>query len=194
MRHFYRSLLLLLAASLLAACSSGIQTRPSDPAAFEAGNFQYYKWRSEPVTNTSGSTDWYYAMDPILRREIDAALRDKGYRLDDEKADFSVDYIYAPGMIMGAKSAEATNIQNYPTAIPNRQVNQAVVDNAHALAGVRETSNIGIQLNDVSTNTEVWSVIITKIVEDVNNVDRERLAKNIRQAVGTGMRTLPKAQ
>ena len=194
MHHRFSPLLLLLSVLFVTACSSGIQTRPADPAAFAAANYNYYKWRSEPVVNSAGSGDWYYVMDPMLRKEIDAALADKGYRLDPAQAQFSVDYIYAPGMIMGAKSAEATNIQNYPTAIPNRQVNQAVVDNAHALAGVKETSNIGIQFNSVSSNTEIWSVIITKIVEDVNNVDRERLSKNVRQAVGMGFRTLPRAQ
>ncbi|MEM1114132.1 MAG: hypothetical protein AAGI11_19610 [Pseudomonadota bacterium] len=193
MRSPLRLLSAFLAASLLVACGTGIQTRPSDSAAFEAAAFSYYKWRTEPIENTSGSTDTFYVMDPILRRELDAGLADKGYILDPKRAQFSVDYVFAPGMIMGEKSEVATNIRAYPTVNPNRQVNQAEIDNAYALAGVKETNNIALQFNSVEDNLEIWSVIITKIVEDANNVDRDRLAKNVRRAVGVGLRTLPRA-
>lgn len=188
------SILVATLALLVTACSSGVQTRPADTAKFESGNYHFYQWRSAPMVNTSGSSDILYILDPIMRRELDAALSSKGYRLNPAKAEFTIDYIYSPGMIMGATSSDATNIEIRPTAIPNRQLNQAVVDNAHALGGVKETSNIGLQFNDVQSNTEVWHVVITKIVEDVNSADTSRLEKHVRKALSIGLRPLPKAQ
>ena len=61
----------LLMALTIGACSS-IETRPADTAEFAAGNFTYFKWRSEPLTNPSGSSDPMYLMDPIIRRELNA--------------------------------------------------------------------------------------------------------------------------
>ncbi len=189
-----KTLAAVLLALLVTACASGVQTRPGDTTSFEQANYQFYRWRSQPLDNSSNSLDPVYVLDPILRREVDTALQDKGYVLDPERAQFSVDYIFAPGLIMGEKSADATNIQTYPTVIPNRQVNQAVVDNAYALGGVKETSNIGLQFNDIARNEEVWRVVITKIVEDVNEVDPERIERNAHEAVTRGLRTLPPAQ
>lgn len=189
-----KTLALGLLALLLTSCSSGIQTRPGDITAFEQGGYQYYRWRSQPMTGGSRSQDPISLLDPILRREVDRALAEKGYILDPEQAQFSVDYVYAPGMIMGEKSAEATNIQTYPTVIPNRQVNQAVVDNAYALGGVKETDNIGLQFNDIQRSEEVWRVVITKIVENANDVDPTRLERTVRQAIAKGLRTLPEVQ
>jgi hypothetical protein len=188
------SILVATRALLVTGCSSGIQTRPADTAKFEAANYHFYQWRSEPMVNTSNSSDILYTLDPIMRREIDAALSNKGYRLNPAKAEFTIDYIYSPGMLMGATSAETSNIEIRPTAIPNRQLNQAVVDNAYALGGVKETSNIGLQFNDVQSNTEVWHVVITKIVENVNRVDTGGLEKHVRKALSVGLKPLPKAQ
>jgi hypothetical protein len=174
----------------LSACS-GIETRPEDTAKFSAQNYQYYTWRSEPLKNPKQSADRIYVMDPIVRREVDKALQAKGYRLDSERAQFSVDYLQAPGLRMGAKSEAASNITAYPTVLPNRQVDGAVVDNAHALGGVKETSNIAIQFNDVESRQEVWQVIITKFVENVNQVDRKKLDNNLSKAINKGLKPLP---
>ena len=63
----------LLMTLVMAACST-IETRPGDTAAFAAGNFTYYKWRSQPLSNPTGSTDALYLMDPLIRRELDAGI------------------------------------------------------------------------------------------------------------------------
>lgn len=181
-----------LLASLLLACS-GIEVRPGDTTAFAAENFRYYKWRSEPLQNTSGSSDNIYLIDPILRREVDAGLQAKGFVLDPEQAQFSVDYLSAMGMRMGVASQDASNIDPIPRAQPNRQVNQAMVDNANALSGVQETSNIALQFNRVDDNTEVWRVLLTKIVENANRVDEERLERNLQRGINQALRPLPDA-
>ena len=67
------------------------------------------------------------------------------------------------------------------------------MDNAHALAGVQTTNNIAIQFNEVSNQTEIWRVIITKIVDDTNNVDTKTLERNIAKAIDKGFKTLPDA-
>ena len=183
---------LLMSALLLTACS-GVETRPTETATFEAGNYSYYKWRSEPLDNTTGSTDPIYVIDPILRKEVDAELARKGFILDPERAQFSVDYIFATGLRMGERGSDASNISTYPGVIPNRNIDQASVDNAYALGGVKETSNIALQFNDVERKEEVWRVIVTKIVENTNTAEYSKLESNIRSAVRQGMRPLPGA-
>jgi hypothetical protein len=190
--HISRTLVTVVLSFALAACS-GVETRPEDTAGFAAKNYQYYSWRSQPLQNPANSTDAIYLMDPIVRREIDKTLQAKGYRLDPERAQFSVDYLQAPGLRMGEKSEVASNITHYPTVNPNRQVDGAVVDNAHALGGVKETNNIAIQINDVAGKQEIWQVIITKFVENVNQVDRQNLDKNLSRAISKGLDTLPPA-
>jgi hypothetical protein len=186
------TLVALLFCLALAACS-GIETRPTATSEFAAGGYRYYQWRSEPLANTTSSGDPIYLVDPILRREVDAALQAKGYVLDRERAQFSVDYLYAAGLRMGERSQEASNLTPYPTALPNRQVDQATVDNAYALGGVKETHNIALQFNDVQRRKEVWRVVMTKIAENVNKVDPADLERNLKKAVRQGLRTLPAA-
>jgi len=186
------SLAITLLSLAIAACS-GIETRPAPVGEFAKGNYTYYKWRSEPLGNSGRSRDPIYMMDPIVRRELDANLRRKGYVLDPQRAQFSVDYLQAPGLRIGEKSEAASNITPYPRVIANRQVDGAVVDNAHALGGVKETSNVAIQFNDVNSKREVWQVIITKFVENVNQVDQKELEKNLTRAIARGLETLPAA-
>ena len=184
---------LWLALGLVLAACSGTETRPSDITAFEAGDYRYYTWRSEPLANTSRSNDPLYKLDPLLRRAVDSELRAKGYELDPAKAQFSVDYFFAVGMREGQKSDASTNIRPYPTALPSRLPDGATVDNAYALGGVKETGNIALQFNDEGRREEVWHVIITWIVEDANMSDTTRLERNVQQAVRQGLRPLPAA-
>ena len=182
----------LLLALSIAACS-GIETRPAPVETFAAGHYTYYKWRSEPLPNTGDSQDPMYILDPLLRSAVDAELASKGYVLDPARAQFTVDYFYAAGLRIGERSAEATNLTLYPSVNPNRQVNQAVVDNAYALGGVKETSNIAIQFNDEASKKEVWHVVITKIVENVNKVDRKEMREAVKKGVDDGLSSLPDA-
>ena len=184
------SFAVVLLSLTIAACSS-IETRPADTAQFEALSYTYFKWRSQPLQNSSRSADALYIMDPIIRREVNAQLAAKGYVLDEERAQFSVDYIFATGLRMGEKGSEASNLSTYPGVIPNRNVDQASVDNAYALGGVKETSNIALQFNDVARKEEVWRVIVTKIVENTNTAEYRKLESNIRGAVRQGLRPLP---
>ncbi|MEP4149014.1 MAG: DUF4136 domain-containing protein [Halioglobus sp.] len=192
MRSFTTLATLLLSMALV-ACSS-IETHPTDTAAFAAGNYKYFKWRSQPLANTGQSDDLLYVMDPIVRREVNSALSQRGFVLDPERAQFSVDYLQAVGLRQGVSSQDASGgIDPIPSARPNRQVNQAMVDNAHALAGVQTTNNVAIQFNDVASQQEVWRVVITKIINDVNNVDTAAMERNINRAINQGFKTLPGA-
>ncbi len=188
-----RTVAVVLLALAVAACS-GIETNPGDVDAFVAGDYRYYKWRSEPLQNTGNSADPIYLVDPVLRREVDTVLQDKGYRLDAARAQFSVDYLYAAGLRLGETSQDATNLTPYPTALPNRQVDQATVDNAYALGGVKETSNIALQFNDVERREEVWHVVITKIVENANRIDRDALDRDLKKAIAQALRPLPRVE
>tara|TARA_R110001592_G_scaffold363043_1_gene679730 strand:- start:217463 stop:218041 length:579 start_codon:yes stop_codon:yes gene_type:complete len=190
----FTTLLATLVMILSVVACSGIETRPAPIEEFAAGNYKYYKWRSEPLPNTANSQDPWYIMDPILRKELNEDLAKKGYVLDEQRAQFTVDYLYAAGLRMGERSAEASNLTPYPSVNPNRQINQAVVDNAYALGGVKETSNIALQFNDATTKKEVWHVIITKIVEDVNKVNVKEMKSTLRKGLSAALSTLPPAK
>ena len=184
----------ILAGILALAACSGIETRPAPMDTFAAGNYKYYYWRSDPLPNAANSQDPMYIMDPILRSAVNADLAKKGYILDKERAQFSVDYVYASGLRMGERSAEASNITPYPSVNPNRQLNQAVADNAYALGGVKETSNIALQFNDTTSKKEVWHVIITKIVENVNKVDKSDMRDSLKRGIRDALDPLPPAK
>jgi hypothetical protein len=190
----FSTLLATLLLTLSVVACSGIETRPAPIKEFAEANYTYYKWRSEPLPNTENSQDPMYIMDPILRKELNKDLAKKGYVLDKERAQFTVDYLYAAGLRMGERSAEASNLTNYPSVNPNRQIDQAVVDNAYALGGVKETSNIALQFNDAVTKKEVWHVIITKIVENVNKVDVSEMKSSLREGVKEALSTVPPAK
>ncbi len=192
MRRLHSLGALLLALSL-AACS-GTETLPADTDAFAAANYRYFKWRSEPLANRANSSDDMYVLDPIIRRSVNDTLAAKGYVLDPAQAEFSVDYLFAAGMREGTTSETATNISPYPRVVANRQADGATVDNAYALGGVKKTSNIALQFNDVGRREEVWHVIITKIVENANMSDTARLERSVLQAVEQGLRPLPQAR
>ena len=176
----------------LAACS-GVQVQQGPIEQFSAGHYRYYEWRSEPLPSKPGSTDPVHIIDPILRQEVDAALQGKGYVLDPSRAQFTVDYRYLTEMVDGERSALASNIDPHPRVIPNRQMSPAVVDNAIALGGVKQTNNIILQFIDKSRNQEVWEVMLSRIVEDANTVDTSHLDNDLRTFVKRALGPLPEA-
>lgn len=177
---------------LISACS-GVEIEQTSFDAFSAGNYRYYKWRSEPLPASTRSTDPVYTLDPIIRREVDATLQAKGFVLDKERAQFTVDYIYANSLRQGERSQLASNITPYPRVTPNRQVNQAAVDNAIALGGVQETNTITLQFNDSVTNQEVWQATLSKVVEDANNIDATRLDDSLKRFLNRALAPIPPA-
>ena len=182
---------LLLSLTLLAC--SGVEIQSADTDRFKAGNYVYYKWRTDPLPTNVRSSDPMYAVDPVMRREVNADLQSKGYVLDSERAQFTVGYILASGMVQGEPSNLASNVSTYASIRPNRQIDQASVDNAIALGGVKETNNIVLQFNNRTSNKEVWQVTLTKIVENANNVDTSRIDANLAQYLKRAMKSLPQA-
>jgi hypothetical protein len=179
--------------SLTMVACSGIEIQQSGIEKFSAGHYHYYKWRTEPLPADSRSADPIYTLDPVIRREVNADLQRKGYVLDEKRAQFTVDYLYGSGMQQGERSELASNITPYPRVTPNRQVSQAEVDNAIALGGVKETKNIILQFNDLTSNREVWQATLTKVVEDANNVDATRLDQNLQDFLARALKPLPPA-
>jgi len=184
---------LLLAVTVCLGACSGIEIESSEVQPFADGNYRYYKWRTDPLPQDTGSTDPYYLLDPVMRRQVDAALAAKGYVLDPQQAQFSVDYVYATRLIEGAQSEQASNISHIPSVNPTRQVDGASVDNAIALAGVKETNNILLQFNDLASHQEVWRAVISKIVENANQVDTVKMDGNVEKAVIRALKPLPEA-
>ena len=177
---------------VMAACS-GIEIEPAPVEQFAAGDYRYYSWRSNPLPQDTRSSDPVYAIDPVLRREVDANLSQKGYILDPERAQFTVDYIFAKRLLDGERSNWASNVSPHAAVNPNRQIDQASVDNAIALGGVKETSNIILQFNDKQSHKEIWHVTLTKFVEDANRADISRVGSALRGSMKRALKTLPEA-
>lgn len=177
-------------AVFLTACS-GVEVQVWETDKFTAGNFHTYSWRSEAFTNNFYSTDPVYLIDPLLRKLVDKELRERGYQLVPRSGDFSIDYIYAPGIRIGVASDTADVLSPRAGVRPNTTISQAERDNAIALAGVRETRDISLQINDGNTGLEVWRAVITKFVANVNEPDSKRLEKALRSGVVTAFKDLP---
>ena len=188
------TLILTAALMLVLTACSGVETHPDEVDAFTAGNYKYYSWRSVPMTNVSNSMDTMYRLDPLLRSAINKTLQAKGYRLNEERAQFTVDYMFAEGVRDGVMGEAASNLSTHPGVVPDRTLDQASIDNAYALGGLKETRNIGVQFNDVKTNKAVWRVLVTKLVDDANTTDTSNLKNAINSAISKGMRVLPNAQ
>ena len=181
----------LLLALLVTACAS-VEVDVWDSQEFAAGNFQTYSWRSEPFSREVYFKDPIYVIDPLLRESVDAELKALGYRLVPRGGDFTIDYIFAPGIRLGAATEQASNISPRAGVRPNTNISQAERDNAIALAGLRETRNIALQINDGETGREIWRGVITKIVSNVNEVD-STARRNINNGVRRAFRDLPPA-
>ncbi|MFL3653888.1 MAG: hypothetical protein ACJ04P_02330 [Halioglobus sp.] len=172
---------------------AGVEIQPADTDRFIAGNYLYYKWRTDPLPIGVRNSDPAYVIDPMMRREVNADLQSKGYVLNPEQAQFTVGYILMNGMVQGEASNLASNISPYPNVTPNRQIDQASVDNAIALGGVKETNNIILQFNDRTSNQEIWRVTLTKIIEDANNIDASRISDNLTAYLKRALKSLPQA-
>jgi hypothetical protein len=75
----------------------------------------------------------------------------------------------------------------------NRRTDQALVDNAYALSGPRETNNMLLQFSDRTTQSLVWATSMTKIVENVNEENTKKMRKSVNAAVRKVLRQLPSA-
>ena len=188
-----RSVLCTLAiACLLGACAS-VEVDVWDPSRFTAGNYGSYSWRSEPFSDGFFARDPIYVIDPILRQVVDEELAARGYRRVERNGDFSIDYIFAPGLRLGAPSEQASNIAPRAGVRPNTDISQAERDNAIALSGVKETRNIALQVNDGKSGHEVWRAVITKIVANANTPNKSETRRALRSGVRRAFRDLPDA-
>ncbi len=186
----YFPLISLVLAFMVSACS-GVETQIEDTDEFEAGNYRYYKWRSEPLS--TAVSDPVHMGDAVVRRAVDKELAKKGYILNPDKAQFSVDYAYAEGLRTSEPSSTITSTPTYPGTVPTREIDQASIDNAVALTGIKEVSHLGLQFNDVQSRKEVWRAVGTKLIERVNSTDMEAMKDTINVAVEQMLRTMPSA-
>jgi hypothetical protein len=187
-----RALAYALLPLLLLACT-GVEVHHAPVERFAAGGYRYYAWRTDPLPAKYTASDALHALDQDVRREVDALLQGKGYVLDATRAQFTVDYQSKSDLRQGARSQLADNITAWPSVSPNRQVDQAAVDNAIALSGVQTTNNLILRFNDKPTNREVWQVTLTTIVENANDVDASGLADNLPSSLQRALEPLPGA-
>lgn len=178
------------AACLLSACAS-VEVDVWDPSKFAAGNYRTYSWRSEPFSSGFYTHDPIYVVDPLLREVVNEELSRKGFSEVARGGDFSIDYIFAPGVRLGAPTEQTSYISARAGVRPNTTISQAERDNAIALSGVKETRNIALQINDGASGKEVWRAVITKIVANANEPGRNRTRSILKSGVSKAFRNLP---
>ena len=188
---------LFFIAPLLVACT-GIETNTTPVDRFAEGNYKTYSWRAEQIENTGNSSDPLYTIAPTLRAAVDEELASKGYRYQHEGGDFLIHYQFKVGLSEGVPNAIANSANNrydIPDAavVVNRRTDQALVDNAYALSGPRETNNMLLQFSDRTTQSLVWATSMTKIVENVNEENTKKMRKSVNAAVRKVLRQLPSA-
>ena len=188
---------LFFIAPLLVACT-GIETNTTPVDRFAKGNYKTYSWRAEQIENTGNSSDPLYTIAPTLRAAVDEELASKGYRYQHEGGDFLIHYQFKVGLSEGVPNAIANSANNrydIPDAavVVNRRTDQALVDNAYALSGPRETNNMLLQFSDRTTQSLVWATSMTKIVENVNEENTKKMRKSVNAAVRKVLRQLPSA-
>jgi hypothetical protein len=184
-----KTLLVLIASALLVACS-GVETIPDDTGAFAATGYSRYAWRSEPLKRTGYSKSRLYDVDPAIRNAVNARLAELGYReVPRQEAQFLIDYVAAAGLNDGQPSNSASNIYPLPIGAANRQINQAEVDNAIALSGVREMGRVALVFLEGDSQALIWKVLVSALVENTNRVDPEAIGRAMRK----GLSTLPAA-
>ncbi len=187
-RTYLASIALLLCS--LVACSP-VDIQPDEAEAFAAKDYRYYMWHTVPVTHENGRSKPGRPLDPSVRAAVDATLQDKGYTLDPQRAQFTVGYRYGSGIRQGVSGDEASNLTYHPPTTINRKVDQASRDNAIALGGVKETTELQLLLRDAMSQLVVWQVTLTEIVENANQADPESIDQNLRKAIPRALRPLP---
>lgn len=192
--HTGITLMAITFVALISAACSPVDIQPDTVNNFAAKDYRYYQWRSGPVPATKSGASSRPAIDPTVRQAVDEVLQSKGYQLDMERAQFIVGYRYGIGIRDGVAAEHASNITYQPPATINRKVDQASRDNAIALGGVKETTELKIQIRDKTSQLIVWEALLTEIVADANRVDADYIDKSLRKAIPRAMRTLPEAR
>jgi hypothetical protein len=187
-----RNALAALLFGLIAGCAS-VEVDVWDSQEFAGSGFKTYSWRSEPFSSDFYFRDPIYVIDPILRELVDEELAGLGYQRVARGGDFTIDYIYAPGLRLGAPTDATSNIAPRAGVRPNANISQAERDNAIALSGVKETRNIALQINHGETNREIWRAVLTKIIADANTPDRDRTRRALSGGISRAFAQLPAA-
>ena len=194
--RLYRSIF-VLTLSIVTSCS-GIQTDTTPVDRFAAANYRSFSWRVAPFAQRLGGDDSLAALEPTLRSSISKALADKGYSELKEGGDFLISLQIEVRLSEGALSSSASKANNEfpapnPNVVVNRRTDQALVDNAYALAGPREVSSILLAFSDGESQNLVWEGSISKVIENMNRQNSDPTRKAIGAAVSRVLRVIPNA-
>lgn len=183
----------VLSTALLSACS-GVQIERAPIERFNEAGYQSYSWRDRPIENTANSDDLLYQIGPSLRASVDDNLTQKGYLLKEAGGDFVINFEFRTALSAGVPESTASNIDPVPGVIVNRAPDQATIDNAYALSGVRELNSILLNFEEAQNQSLVWSVSMSRIVENLNRDNGAKVRKMLGQSVTRALRPLSDAK
>ena len=187
------TLIALLSTGLLSACS-GVQIERAPTDRFNDAGYQSYSWRDLPIENIGNSDDPLYNIGPSLRSAVDDSLADKGYTLKESGGDFVIHFEFRTALTDGVLPRKMSNIDPVPQVVVNRGTDQAMVDNAYALSGVREMNSILLNFEDRQNQALVWAVSMSKVVENLNRNDPARMRRTLGESVERAFRPLADAK
>ncbi len=178
----------------LGGCSTA-QVDRGDPSAFAAKGYRTYNWNYAQVEPLPSDTSAYTTMAPIFREEMNRALANLGYREVEQGGQFVVSLQFKRSLADGVVSIEKDPNPVVPRVVLNRDPDQASLDNAQALAGVRQLNNVLIQFDDASDGGLLWAAAVSRVQEtaNINELDPEQVRRNARQTLRRVMSQLPLA-
>lgn len=179
---------------LLGGCSSA-QVDRADPDTFAAKGYRTYNWNYAQIEPLPSDTSAYATLAPIFREEMNRALANLGYREVAQGGQFVVSVQFKRSLADGVVSIEKDPNPVVPRVVLNRDPDQASLDNAQALAGVRELNSVLIQFDDASDGGLLWAAAVSRVQEtaNVNELDPDQVRRNARQTLRRAMGQLPLA-
>jgi len=182
-------ILLIVSALTLTACQ-GIRLDVADTQSFDPSANSSYAWAIEPLKKGPAKEAGLIILDGNLRKELDAQLAQKGYRLvEASQADFLVSYSFYTQEEISDRSKEKILAQN------KRWITSIKFDDGSSpdFEGlISERANLHVYFEN-SDGDVIWDVLASKAIEN-KYPSRSEYRAVVKRAVTRMLNNLPNKQ
>lgn len=177
--------------ALLSGClSTHVQVWQADN--FDTQNYRYYRWASPPLAAEKGISADMAVVDATVRKEVDRALAQKGYRRG-EPAAFEVDYrVGGETLISRPGPLTPRDVGDRIRAGPNAEYEVSSDFTTHRVMDVLEIRKILVTVLDTGSEKTVWEGVAARPV-DAADSSAAAIARSVRTAVDKLMHRFPVA-
>lgn len=182
-------ILVLLSIFALSACM-GLKVEVDEQLTFDPLVYKTYAWTNKPMVDTTGRQEMVLRGDGILRAQVDALLRERGYQqVNRAGADFLVDYRFSQTMKVDrggiiSPTDELAGAWDLGDDVNNTQLHNHSV-NAYILH-----SNLKLIMTDSEGQT-LWRASATKLVDNESPSNKE-LGKTLSKILGKMLGDFPR--